>query len=387
MRILLASSSSGSQGRRRALPESTSAARWPSAATPSRSGPPPTRAWMSWPILLLLRRSHPLALHEHVRPPRALARQPRELVRRRAHRARMAARARGRDPREQAEPRGRPRSAARRALVAHAEPLHDPPHAKRALPEGALRAGARLGGAARARRYRGLLVTVLESRQRDLLQFPRRDAEGAPGAERRAAFRSLPARNACAARSARSSASGAITCSSSRSAAWCRKSGRCFFSITRSASTARCRRRASSGWAMARSLADWDAEVARRGLARWCSGCRGRWISSPSSSRPMSSCTWPNSRGCRWPSWRRSRPASRARSRPICSARCRSFTTKTRSRIGPKDDALDAGAARPRAAGAHSGSAARRLAEHEFSYTKMAEHYETLYQVSMRSEA
>jgi hypothetical protein len=33
------------------------------------------------------------------------------------------------------------------------------------------------------------------------------------------------------------------------------------------------------------------------------------------------------------------------------------------------------------------GGAGRRLAEHEFSFTRMAEHYETLYQVTMRSEA
>ena len=33
------------------------------------------------------------------------------------------------------------------------------------------------------------------------------------------------------------------------------------------------------------------------------------------------------------------------------------------------------------------GAAGRRLAESEFSFTTMAEHYETLYQVTLRSEA
>ena len=166
MKILLASSSSGSRGRRRTLP---ALSRPRARAARSRgdalgfvaSAHGRTRERLRRVSAEVLRADY----RQHLRPARALDRELPEL-RRIAHgRRRVAGGGAGLHPSEQTESRRRARPPARGPALRHSESRDDPPHAKRALSPGeARRACAISFHAATLRRYPGLLVTVLENR-------------------------------------------------------------------------------------------------------------------------------------------------------------------------------------------------------------------------------
>ena len=216
------------------------------------------------------RRSDALALSQHLRPARPLALQLLRIFAPPAASPANGASAARHPAREQAEPRGWPRPAPRRApsricrMSARSTSRKAREYLKaQACPRARLRRPARA-----LRNYRGPLVTVLETPAARSARIPRR----------RRAVRMIPngvplfdlSRRETSARepSARSSASAATNCSSSPSAGWCRKSARCSFSTTPKR-VHRALPQARFLWVGEGALSGaWDAGVRARGLGR-----------------------------------------------------------------------------------------------------------------------